>query len=440
MSDQGRVRSTPKRLNQRPRLPRVGYMMKRFPRLSETFILNEVLELERQRVPIEIFSLLEPAEEVRHEALRRVQAQVTYLPQDSFPKKWQLLEGRYAEGTFRERPFRELFPGEKVPEASVLCLKAAALAVLAQTRGVKHLHAHFGTDATTVAMLASRLAHIPYSFTAHAKDIYHESVDTALLKEKIREARFVITVSEYNRLYLAELAGEDLAGKILRLYNGIDLNRFHPDRSIRREPDLILAVGRLVEKKGFHHLVQACRLLQDWECPFRCLIIGQGPEQVSLAQQISTLGLQDRVILVGAQPQEQLLETLKRATVFALPCVVGTTGDRDGLPTVLLEALAVGLPAISTSLAGIPEIIEHGKTGLLVPPGDPMLLARTIRKVLANPELQARLAREGRSKAEQAFDIRKNVLVLRDLFTRTTVGPERPMEPVLDEDRVPLVG
>jgi glycosyltransferase involved in cell wall biosynthesis len=402
----------------------IGYVLKRYPRLSETFILNEVLELERQGVLIEIFALLRPAEEIRHEILKRIQAPVIYLPQNSSLKKWQIWEGRYTEGTFRERRLQELFQGEEIPEASVFLLQSAALAVLAQARGVKHLHAHFGSAATTVAMRAGRLTSIPYSFTAHAKDIYHESVDPALLKEKILGARFVITVSEYNRRHLAALAGEDQAGKIFRLYNGIDLDRFRPNPSIRREPDLILAVGRLVEKKGFHHLVQACRLLQDRGRPFRCLIIGEGVERVLLTQQISDLGLQDRVVLAGARSQEQLLEVLKGATVLVLPCVVSATGDRDGLPTVLLEALAMGLPAISTTLAGIPEIIEHGKTGLLVPPGDPTLLARAIEEVITNPHLRERLGREGRSKAEEAFDIRKNVSVLHDLLARSMVSQE----------------
>jgi glycosyltransferase involved in cell wall biosynthesis len=405
----------------------VGYVLKRFPRLSETFILNEVLELERQGVPIEIFALLEPAEELRHETLKRLQSTVTYLPQGSLITQWRIREGRYAEGTFLERPFKELFHGGKPPEASVLSLQAAALAILAQARGVNHLHAHFGTGATTVTMLAGRLTGIPYSFTAHAKDIYHESVDTALLTQKIREARFVITVSEYNRRHLAELAGKNMAGKILRLYNGIDLDRFRPDLSICREPGLILAVGRLVEKKGFHYLVQACRLLKDRGRPFRCLIIGEGPERASLTQQISTLELEDRVILVGAQPQGHVLETLKRAAVLVLPCVVSSTGDRDGLPTVLLEALAVGLPAISTTLTGIPEIIEHGNA--LVPPGDSIRLAMAVEEVLTNPELQQRLGLEGRSKAEKDFDIRKNVLILQDLFARSAGGQNDCFEP-----------
>lgn len=438
MPDNGSARSAPGRLSRGRRRPKVGYVLKRFPRLSETFILNEILELERRGVPIEIFSLLEPAEEVRHEALNRVQAPLTYLAQDRFLKTWQIREEHLADRTFRERPFAMLFPGEEVLEDAVLALKAAALSAVARLRGVEHLHAHFATAATTVAMLAGRLTNIPYSFTAHAKDIYHEYVNTTLLREKIRGARFVITVSEYNRRHLLELAGENLSPKIFKVYNGIDLNRFQPDPSTHPEPDLILGVGRLVEKKGFHHLVQACRLLKDWECPFRCLIVGKGPEEASLARQISKLGLQDRVTLMGAQPQMQLLQTLRRATVLVLPCVVAATGDRDGLPTVLLEALAVGLPAISTTLGGIMEIIEHGKSGLLVPPGDPMRLANAIEEVLANPQLRERLGWQGRSKAEKAFDIRKNALVIRDLFARSAIAQGSPVEAQLDEDCVPL--
>ncbi len=420
------------------RCVRVGYVLKRFPRTSETFILNEILELERQGIPIEIFSLSEPADEVRHQALKNVQARVTYLPQDSMLKSWLIREGKHVDGIFRERPLAEL--GEEARETSALAIKGATVVALARQRGVKHLHAHFGTAATSVAMLAWRLSGIPYSFTAHAKDIFHESVDQALLKGKILEARFVITVSEYNRRYLTGVAGEDLAGKIVRVYSGIDLQQFHPGPSITREQNVVLAVGRLVEKKGFHHLVEACRLLSDRKRSFQCLIVGEGPERSSLAKQIATLGLQEPVILVGAQPQEQVLEMLKRATVFVLPSVVSATGDRDGLPTVLLEALAMGVPAISTAIAGIPEIIEHGRTGLLVPPADPMLLANAMEEVLADAELQERLRRQGRLKAEAAFDIRKNVLVLRDLFAQSAVGRNGLAESVLDEDRLRVLG
>ena len=420
-------------------VPRIGYVLKRFPRISETFILNEILELERQGTSLEIFSLLDPEDGLRHQALSRVSARVTYLPRNAFLKKCHIQEGRYTDGCFSEQPLQKLFNHEERAPATLL-FQAAAVAGLAAAKGVQHLHAHFGTDVTTAAMLAGRLSGISYSFTAHAKDIYDESVDPTLLKMKMTRARFVITVSDYNRRYLAHLAGEDSGCKVLRLYNGIDLNRFQSDPLAHREPGLILSVGRLVEKKGFRHLVEACRGLKDAGCRFRCLIVGSGPEQNSLSRQIAVLGLKDHVTLLRAQPQGRVLELMREASVFVLPCVVSTTGDQDGLPTVLLEALAVGLPAISTTLAGIPEIIEHEKTGHLVPPEDPRRLAKAIREVLANPGLQERFAREGRSKAEEVFDIQKNAQILRGLFTRSTVGPDRTMEPVLDEDRVPLVG
>jgi colanic acid/amylovoran biosynthesis glycosyltransferase len=425
------VTSTSTRPDNGLRPPKIGYVLKRFPRLSETFILNEILELERQGVSIEIFALSEPANEVRHEALKNVHARVSYLPQTSLLKQCQIREGRYSEESFRERSIEGILREVGAPHDSRLFLKAASLALLARARGVSHLHAHFATDATTVAMLAARLSGCSYSFTAHAKDIYHEYVHVELLKEKILGARFVVTVSDYNRRHLAEIGGEDASGKIMRLYNGIDLTHFHPDPTIPRKPDLVLAVGRLVEKKGFHHLVEACGLLRDRGRDFRCVILGEGDQRTSLAQQIGTLGLEDRVILAGAQPQEQLLDTLRRATLLVVPSVVSRTGDRDGLPTVLLEALAVGLPAISTRLAGIPEIIDHGETGLLVAAGDPPSLVRAIEDVLASPALRERLGRQGRLKAEMLFDISKNVPRLRDLFALPAPTSDFTREPAL---------
>ena len=364
----------------------IAYILKRFPRVSETFILYEISALERLGLSIEIFALLKPNEEVTHEVLGKIRARVTYLPWKSEPD-----------------------------------LVVPHLASMVRERGVDHLHAHFGTDATTVAMKVSQMTGIPYSFTAHAKDLYDGGVDRVLLKQKILEARFLITVTEHNIEYLTSLAGPALAGKIFRVYNGIDLERFCPDPTVSREPNLILGVSRLVEKKGFRYLLQACRILLHRKQDFKCVLIGEGPERVFLTQQIGSLGLQDCVTLTGAQPQEQVLEMMKRATVLVLPCVISKTGDKDALPTVLLEALAMGLPAISTHLSGIPEIIEHGKTGLLVPPGNPEQLAKAMNEVLSNLQLQGHLSRGGRAKAEAVFDIRKNVLELQNLFTSSTL-------------------
>lgn len=419
----------------------IGYVLDRFPTLSQTFVLNEILELERLRVPLEIFSLERPLEEPRHEGLKKVHTPVTYLPENGLPQ-WRIGEGRYEEGTFQEQPFEELFQGgrrKRIPSlfafpqvlakltkqvrrveeflifaAQVKAIpQAMALAALAKLKGVEHFHAHFGQQAATVAMLASKLTGMPYSFTAHAYDIYDDlRVNQELLKEKVRQARFVVTVCDYNRRVLTTLCGQKEARKIVRIYNGVDLAKFRPDRSVPRKPDLILAVGRLVIKKGFRDLVRACRVLQDRATSFRCLIVGEGEERERLNQQVAALGLQDRVTLLGAKPQEQVLRLMQEATVLVLPCVVSPSGNQDGLPTVLIEALAVGLPAISTKLSGIPEVIEHGRTGLLVSPGDSMSLASVIEQVFGNPALRERLAKAGLRKVRAQFDIRKTVMAL----------------------------
>lgn len=403
------------------RSPKIGYVLKRFPRLSETFVLNEMLELERLGTAVQVYSLVDVTVEEpgspRHRLLQELKSPVIYLPARQPLKKWRVKLGHFNQGDFAQQVLKEICGGE-VPPASILLLQAAVIGCMARAQGVEHLHAHFASDATTAAMLAGRATGIPFSFTAHAKDIFHQEVDTQLLRQKIAEARFVVTVSDFNRRHLVELAGVAAADKIVRLYSGIDLERFRANFSTPREPGLILSVGRLQEKKGFQHLIQACRHLQDWGQSFQCQIVGEGLEREALARQISDLGLQDRVVLAGAQPQEQIIETLQRATLLVLPCVISATGDRDALPTVLLEAMAVGLPVISTNLVGIPEVVEHGRTGLLVPAGDAMALAGAVQEILQKPEWQASFGRAGRARVEKLFDLRKNVPVLRGLFER----------------------
>ena len=312
---------------------------------------------------------------------------------------------------------------------AVSYLEAGVIAAIASHEKIQHLHAHFATENATIARLASRLTGLPFSFTAHAKDIFHENVNRTALVQAIREARFVVTVSDSNRRYLVELAGKDLAHKIIRLYNGIDLERFYPNSATPRETDLIVAVGRLEQKKGFHHLLQACQLLSEWRVAFRCLIVGDGTEHDHLRKEAAARGLGGCVVFAGVQSQEQLIRTLNTATVMVLPSMVTASGDQDALPTVLLEALACGLPVVSTAVGGIPEIIEHGQTGLLVPAENPKLLAKAIAQLLSNPELQSSFARAGRLKAEQQFDIRKNVPLLFDLFLRSSRGEPLFSEP-----------
>jgi colanic acid/amylovoran biosynthesis glycosyltransferase len=431
----------------RPSAPRIGYVVKRFPRLSETFILNELIELEKRvEAPVELYALAEAGDAVRHAALAQLRARVSYLPGDDAVRTLSLRTGCFAGERFADRPLRKigrgladpLFPGKTANEAKLLMLQAAALAGASWASGVRHLHAHFATDAATVAMLASRLSGVPYSFTAHAKDIFHiytdRDADAEFLAEKIAGARFVVTVSRYNQRYLQELVGPRHAGKIRHIYNGIDLDKLAPSGAAR-ERAVILGVGRLVEKKGFDDLIGACRLLASRGVPFRCMIVGDGPKRDALARAIEHLGLKDRVALVPPMAHEALLDAMAQASVLAAPCKVSASGDRDGLPTVLLEALATGLPAVSTSVAGIPEIIDSGTSGLLVQPSDPEALAEALATILTDPRLQSRLARAGRIKAERDFDITRNVAALHALMTQS-LAESAASGGSVDEDRL----
>ncbi|MGL5010673.1 MAG: glycosyltransferase, partial [Paracoccaceae bacterium] len=286
-----------------PRPIRIGYVLKRFPRCSETFILNELLALQALGAEVQVFSLLAPPEEPRHARLADLRAPVTYLAKPSGHAAVAVAEAD-----------RALFAGNDDKIIASLNAKATEVARLAKAAGITHLHAHFGSDPATVALLAARALKATFSFTAHARDIYHTYVtpgaDAAKRRAKLCEAAFVVTVSDYNAAHLRTLCPE-AAGRIHRLYNGIDLTLFTPTEA--PVPGRILAVGRLVEKKGFEVLVDACAILRDRGVGFDCRIIGDGPLQEALAAHIGTLGLAAKVRLVGQMPQERLAGELGTA-------------------------------------------------------------------------------------------------------------------------------
>lgn len=389
-----------------PRPLRIGYVLKRFPRFSETFILNELLALQALGAELQVFSLLTPPEEPRHGRLTDLRAPVTYLAKPAGLSAAQVAEGD-----------RDLFAGNDEKAVASLNAKAAEVARLAKMAGITHLHAHFGSDPATVALLAARALEGTFSFTAHARDIYHTyvtpQIDAAKRRAKLREAAFVVTVSDYNAAHLRALCPE-AAGRIHRLYNGIDLALFSPHRAV--VPGRILAVGRLVEKKGFAVLVDACAILRSRGIDFDCRIIGDGPLQATLTAQIAALGLGRRVMLAGPMPQERLAQELGAAAVAALPCVVTADGDRDGLPTVLLEAMGKAVPVITTTVTGGPEIVEHGETGLLCPPDDAAALADALAALLADPLRARAMGVAGRLRAERLFDLTTNAARLADHF------------------------
>jgi glycosyltransferase involved in cell wall biosynthesis len=299
--------------------------------------------------------------------------------------------------------------------------QAIVVALACRDRGIAHLHAHFGTVSTSVARLAAALAGIGYSFTAHAKDIYFDYDEPQHLDIKIRDAAQVVTVSDYNVNHLREHFAED-APKIRRIYNGLDLKRFDhsPPQAGARD---ILAVGRLVEKKGFHILIEAMRILLDRGREVSCRIVGHGEEHENLALQIRDSGLEDAVRLAGPLSQGSVVEAMRSAAVLACPCVVGGDGNRDGLPTVLLEAMALGLPCVATDVTGIPELVRDGETGLLVPEGDPEALADALGRILDDVDLRRELSRSARALIERDFDVERSAADLREVFRSGMAGP-----------------
>jgi glycosyltransferase involved in cell wall biosynthesis len=304
--------------------------------------------------------------------------------------------------------------------------QALELAVAVRRKGIRHLHAPFASDACTVTRLAARFAGVPYSFTARAKDIFHDSVRPDDLRQKLRDAAGVVTISDFHLDYLRRTYGP-LAAHVRRVYNGLDLDEFRY-RPPHDRPPVILAVGRLVEKKGFADLIDACELLASRGRDFRCRIVGAGALRAELLAQAERLGLLGRVELVGPLPQAEVIREMHAAAVLAMPCVVGKDGDRDGLPNVIQEALALGTPVVTTDVTGIPEVVRDGQTGLQVPQRDPPALAAALDRLLADPDLRVRLAAGGRRLIEAEFDIRRNTEVRRALFRASVAATAAAQE------------
>ena len=392
--------------------PKIGYVLKRYPRYSETFVVNEILAHEAAGVSLEIFSLRPPEDTHFQDVIARVRAPVNYLRAEAvkLAEFWRSL----GEASAEFPAMRDAW-GEGLRENVIEMHQAVLLARAVRRKGIAHLHAHFATSAAGVARLASRITGVPYSVTAHAKDIFHDDVKPDDLARKFGDAAAVVTVSDFNLAYLRQNYGP-AAARVRRIYNGLDLDKFSFQPPAERAP-LILSVGRLVEKKGFADLIDACAILAERGTPFTCQIIGTGELEESLREKVQALGLTERVQLLGPRPQNQLVDYVRRAAVFAAPCVVGSDGNRDGLPTVLLEAMALGTPCVSTAVTGIPEAVRDGETGLLVPEHDPAALADAMERLLADANLRTRLAANARQLIEAEFDLHRNAARLREVFT-----------------------
>jgi glycosyltransferase involved in cell wall biosynthesis len=389
----------------------VAYLLERFPSFGQTFCYREVAELERQGTKVHVYSIRRPVSEPRQDWDEQLVRRVHYLPEeDALVREVDraVREGRVSSATRdalekwgRRSDFLRLY-------------QAIYVGLRLQEAGVGRLHAHFAGMAARTAFWINRFFGIPYSFTAHANDIFAPRDFEVSLAKLLTNAEAIVTVSDYAAEFLRNRFPE-AASKVHRIYNGVDLSRFHPVDFGSGIP-AILSIGRLIEKKGFADLIAACRLLKPRGRDFICEIIGEGPLETALQSQIVREELESCVKLVGPQTQSQISLRLAHATIFALPCTREEGGGMDNLPTVIMEAMAAGLPVISTPLAGVPEMVETGVNGLLVPEHDPEALCAAIEYLIANPEQARRFGDRGREIARERFSIETSGRALQSLF------------------------
>jgi glycosyltransferase involved in cell wall biosynthesis len=410
--------------------PVLGMILKGYPRISETFISNEILLLEQLGFSVHIFSMRPGREGFTHASVARIRARVDYLPETFLRNAHRLIARnlclliraprRYAGGlAVMGRRFRRT----RNP-ASLRHFLQAGWLVEARLpgSGVVHLHAHFAHSPTSVALYAAALSGLPFSFTAHAKDIY--TTDPEQLREKIARARFVVTCTEYNRRHLCGLAG-GTATPIHRIYHGIDTEFFGndtPERPPPSAPYRLLTVARLTEKKGIPTVLEALKLLKERGVDFRHALIGDGLDREAILAHIPRLGLEGVCRWVGSQPHHVVLEHYRQADLFVIGCEIAANGDRDGIPNVLFESMAMGVPVAATSVSAIPELVEPGRTGLLAAPGRPAELADAMLRLLTDAGLRRRVIPAARERVLRDFDNRRLVGRLAEIY-REALGP-----------------
>jgi colanic acid/amylovoran biosynthesis glycosyltransferase len=384
----------------------LAYVFERFPKFSQTFCYREVAELFRQGMHPQIFSLrpaeLRPEQEWDPEIL----AAVHTLPEgDAFAMLADKARRRVplsVQKTLREWRGRR---------DSLRLHQAAYIGMRLRERGVTHVHVHFAGMAARTAYWIEKFFGIPFSVTAHANDIFVPNDFEIGLPEIFGSARAIITVSDFAAHYLRQTFPKT-ERRVHRVYNGIELNKFETARF--DQPPLILSIGRLIAKKGFDVLIDACAELREMD--FRCEIIGDGPLRNELSEQIDRAKLTDRVSLERERTQKQIAARLSAATVFVLPCRIEKDGAMDNLPTVIMEAMAASLPVISTDVGGIAEMVIDGQTGFLVPQNDFGTTAKAIAGLLRDIEPARQLGVRGRERGAELFSIEKNVRALREIL------------------------
>ncbi|MEZ4388569.1 MAG: glycosyltransferase family 4 protein [Candidatus Krumholzibacteriia bacterium] len=303
------------------------------------------------------------------------------------------------------------------PRPSCTCSRPWPGASNWRSGGYRLVHVQFADTAATFGCVVQRVHGIPYTVAVHAHDIFMRRFSPALGRRRIGEAAAIRVISEFNRTWLAEHLGLDPARcEVIRC--GVDAAAFAHSGPAASEPPRLLAVGRLVDYKGFADLLAACRHLRDRGLGFRCRIVGSGPEEPALRRQLARLELEDTVELAGVVPHAAMAAEFAAATVFVLPCRVGRGGEMDGIPVAMMEAMARGLPVVSTRLTGIPELVRDGENGLLVAPEAPDALAEALARLLDDPALRRRLGDQARAAVVSGYDLDANTAALQRLLER----------------------
>ena len=404
---------------------KVAYIMSRFPKLTETFILYEMLAMRQQGIQVEVYPLRREREERMHpEALHFVEvahfqpfislpiirANLHFLLEKPFvylKTLWDLLRANWGSLNFFMGVIG-FFP------------KTVLFAYQMRADEVQHVHAHFASHPAAAGFIIHRLVGIPYSFTAHGSDLHR---DRHMLREKVAEAAFVAAISEYNKELIVSECQGNYREKVQVVHCGVDTQifraRFHQTPYEKGEnPFMILCVGTLHEVKGQAYLIDACHQLRGRGFNFECHFVGDGPDRKALTHLVQRAGLSDRVHFHGRLTRDQIARLLLDADVLAAPSVPTRDGRREGIPVVLMEAMGSGVPVIASNLSGIPELVNDQLTGLLVRPRDATSLANALERYIKDPDLRRRLGRAGREKVVEEFDLNKNAARLAQHFLK----------------------
>ena len=393
---------------------RLTYVIGTYPLLTTTFIDNEILGLRKKGIDLQVLAIRPPGEkDCLSQKQRRLQKGIIYL----LPVSWFkfIISHLYF---FLLHPFcyfKSFFYLLTRPHPSIKARIKTSLhfaegvyaAYLLRKQQFDVLHAHFPDRAATVALVVGRFLRKPYSISVHAGfNLFEEKI---LLCEKIAEAKHVTTCTAYSKLKIEHTVGQEFSSKISCVYHGLDLSAFFSISPAPRGLPLVLTVGRLKEKKGLAFLIRACQILKDRGYDFTCQIVGEGPQRGKLEDLIAQMSLENTVHLCGELPHEQVIDLYRQATMFVLPCVQASTGDLDGIPNVLAEAMAMQVPVITSRISGIPELVEDQVNGLLTPPKDVSAIADAMEALLDKSVLRERFIENGLKTVKEKFDIEHNV-------------------------------